>query len=1417
MSVRLRRWMAVLMALIVSMALLVGSSPRASAGDGGGHGEDGGDGTTPADMSVEWKVKDSWAATNAGVKAALTEMGYPVNTGDTNADTVINNSINAANAECVASYTGTDSADCRLVGVGIAIGDGKWWAANHVDVKDTWMTAFKAATENQTYDYNGTTWNVDTQWTDKKGTRSVSKLAETSVDAKVDASLRVIVLAKDQPAPPSYKLSITTNQQSMDVKAGSATAVHDVIHASNNGSSIKENVDAKVILHYKGQAQRYMDAKQVSKSVSIANSGDTRSPDFTPADFGWKLWADGDYWFDIQVPQAGKMADTVDTADEEPSETFSLASVRPKTPVKTITKGTSASRMTNTTTITTGTGQGAWEMTISDQINPNGVNYSVSDFKIVDKGDNNRDLSGEFTMGWDKSKNLVTAVRTADKGVMPANHDVAFSFVVTVSKPDFSKIQDEGKLKWNQEPEVSTGSREFPTWRPNPDKAWIRWDETAKRWQTVIDPERTNKVGADDGTFLDGDKVGIVVNGTVAADLVKDQLTTFALTDDYSASDYIFDRDAVDQIRVFEAEASTDRKSSVADIANGKGTDVTDKYTIKVEGTKVVASAKAAHLKELTGMAKPKQVTLLIAGKANYANGKGAAQVRKDLGKQEAEEVAFCAVSGRSFTNSASQTVNDHEIRTNEPKICGYIPPNPKNVEAEASQGGDHEDIDGKVVFPGQKVEYTLTTQPTLPATLVYKIRTVGFVDAYDEYLTPDKQTLEVTDLSTGRPISKKQYATKWDDAKHKFTVTITDNELLAQWTAGGTPKLQVRFEGTVNEDAPVTPSTKFENSYDLVINNSITPSNEVVNIPDDPDPKKEDVSSKDPTISIDGKTLLLGETGNYVVTLDAKDFTKDNTAYKVQRLGVVDDFDDEYLSVDSTKIEVLGADGKDVTGKFNIQLKDGVVYVFAKTVDTEIPATGETVKGDPQPADLKAYSTRKFDPLKDASIDQNLLGQQYRIVLPYKVIKVTDGYQVKNTATQITNDRKDVTNTVNNPLKVINPEKDVTVKVGGDSVDGKSVYKDRLFLYRLDSSTLPANRAYPDVKEWAVTDQLDPEYDQYTGQWAVYAASDLYKDGQVLAKKGERVAGSGFDSKAFGRELFTATANDKGLVTITATDVYMELASADAAHEQGWTAYIQCKRVQYTERHENVFTERYNGVDRQSNIVWTKTPDLTPSLTVEKWDTKSGFPAGDRDDAKDALTVTGDTDITFTITNTSKTDPDTNEGAVFQAKDLNLEDSTIAGDGTVVDLRYPDNWGTLVLKPGESVDVHGTLKGVTEKHTDRAKVTGTPLVSCPVDETDLFGGDKKTDGKKTDGKKTDGEPDAETVTIDGKTYCTDTKVESNTDDWSGKAGLLAQTGAGMMWFAAIVVLLAAGGLAANVVYFQVSKRSHAAKHSHAL
>lgn len=1390
------------LALLAATATLAGGLTAGTAYAGGGGGDQGGTGGGGSAAQF-WAYKDdasgSWgSATDLGsVSRAMAAAGVRMDDSSGKAKAA----LDAANVECVAGFhqrhPGEGDGDCRVVAVGAVSGNGSttgvWNGSGVYDAKiwkDNW---YKNVAPN-TYKYAGTyAYKTSTPFDDDPS-NSIDKIMESHVDST--RSIVVIVLDKYQPAPANYDLTVTTtHKQRTDLKVGSTTPIGDILHASSNGSSIRETLNGTAIIHYEGQKNGYVAAKTVSKPIAFANSGDTQLDNLaTPADFGMSHWQEGQYWIDIQVAKQGRMNAAVDTTDKDPAETWSVSAEPPSPPTKTVDDGVSADSMTNRTVITYGTGKGGYEMAFKDEITADGVDYTVDNYRLVDKSDNDRDVSGEFQIGWDKAANTVTAVRTADKGEMPLDHKYEFSFDVTVSKPkDFKKVKDHATGKWNQEPEADAGSKEFDTWQPNPDKSWIF--EQDGEWQAVIDPQETNKTGGDSHTYLDGSRLGSVVNGTIGRNLIQAP-KQFTLTDDWTAADYIFDADTKN-IRVYEATAGTDRESSVSDIVN-TGKDVTDQFDITVQGTKAAATAKASYLKGLKKLKNPKQVTLLIPGRINFADGKGAAQVRKDFGKQAGDELTFCtAPNGKNLTNGGSETVNNHTEPTNEPQICGYIPPVKKDVVSEASQGGDQESVDGKVVQPGQKVEYQLNTQPQLPADLAYEVKSVSFTDSYDAYLKPDKQTLEMMDLNTGKPVSKKKYATTWDDSKHMFTLTVTDQETISQWRAGTSPRLQVRFEGTVADDAPT--GHKVGNKWVLTLNNSLTPSNEVFNIPPKLDPVKKD-TQKDPTISIDGKTALLGDEIYYRVTLDAR---QTDQAYKVWRLGMTDDYDDEYLKLDATNVEITDETGKDVTDKFNIQDKDGALYAYAKLVDTEIPATGETVKGDPQPEDLKAYSeSDEHDPLTQPAIDQTLLGHTYTVTMPMTVIKVTDGYTVKNKATQVLNKIRKDTNEVTNPLKPINPAKDVTVKVGGASVNGQSIYKDRTFLYRLDSSVIPANRAYPQVDQWTITDHLDTAHDEYIGQWAVYAARDLYKDGTVLAAKGSKLAGSDFDSSKFGGDLFTLDYKD-GTATVTATDTYRALVSADVEHENGWTAYIQCKRTAVAERVENKFTEQYNDKTMESNVVWTRTPDMTPSLHLEKYDVKSGEKLGDRDDVKDALKMTGDSlQIAFKITNTSKVDSSTGEGAWFQAKDLKLTDDTIAGIGKVEDIKYPDNWNELVLKPGESVTVTGTLKGVTDggKHTDRAKVTGTPLVSCPV--TDQFGDqqqngtDTDTDGDQTvdgDADNTDG---LKQVTIGDKNLCEDTTVESNTDDWSGYRVNLAKTGAAIGGAVLAVIALASTGIA---------------------
>lgn len=1377
---------AALAALVAAATLVSPFSAYAGEGGGGsGTGTGSGDGTAGGVGKVSWVYKDNYGTpTRDNAIAAMQSAGVK-NLGGTESNKAIDDAVNNANAECVARSQAAGQSDpqCRLVSVGFVHtpgSPGDWYTGANGSLtakqwQDAWMSS---GIPNNTYNYNGTDYKASSPFND--GSTTINSLVRRETD-KAPRAFIAIALSQYEPAPANYDLTVTTNhRQGADLKVGSTTPIGDTLHASNNASGIKENLNGTAVIHYEGQKDGYVGAKTVSKPITFANSGDTQLDRLAaPADFGMGHWQEGRYWIDIQVSKQGRMRSAVDTADKDPSETWNVSAEPPTPPVKTIDEGVSADGMTNRTVIRYGTGKGGYEMAFRDRITADGVDYSVDDYRLVDKSDNDRDVSGEFTITWDKASDTVTAVRSADKGEMPLDHEIEFSFDVTVSRPkDFRKVKDHATGRWNQEAEADAGSKESDTWQPNPDKSWIF--ERDGKWQAVIDPQETNKTGGDSHTYLDGDKVGSVVNGTIGRNLIQAP-KQFTLTDDWTAADYLFDPDTKD-IRVYESTSGTDRESSVSDIVN-TGKDVTDQFDITVQGTTATAKAKASYLKGLRKLKNPRQVTLLIPGRIDFAGGKGAEQVRKDFKKDAGDELTFCtAPDGKDLTNSGSETVNNHTEPTNEPKICGYIPPAGKDVVGEASQGGDQESVNGKVVQPGQRVEYQLTTQPRLPSDLAYTVRSVSFTDSYDPYLKSDKQTLEMMDLNTGRPVSRKKYTTTWDDSKHLFTLTVTDRGTIGQWRAGANPRLQVRFEGTVSDDAPT--GHKVNNKWVLTLNNSLTPSNEVFNIPPKLDPVKKD-TRKDPTVSIDGRTALLGDEIYYHVDIDAR---QDNQAYKVWRLGMTDDYDDGYLKLDATNVEITDETGKDVTGKFNIQDRDGVLYAYAKLVDTGIPATGETVKGDPQPEDLKAYGESDgHDPLSQPAIDQTLLGHTYTVSMPMTVIKVTDGHVVRNKATQVLDRIRKDTNEVTNPLKPINPAKDVTVKVGGASANGRSVYKDSTFLYQLDGSILPSDRAYPQVDRWAIEDALDPAFDEYTGQWAVYATRDLLSGGEVVAAKGERIAGSGFDSSKLGGDLFTlstAVVDGRNVVTIEATGRYRALVSDDS-HEAGWRAYIQCRRLAVTDRHENRFTEHYNDKEFQSNVVWTRTPDMTPSIHIEKYDVESGEQAGDRDDVKDALKMGGDgQEIAFKITNTSKTDSSTGEGAWYLARDLKMVDKTIAGEGEVVDLKYPDDWDTLVLKPGESTIVTGTLKGVRQggRHTDRVKVTGTPLVECPVTDTDPFGGknDETRPSNAVDVKDGD-----KTVTL-----CSDTVVESNTDDWSGYRPSLARTGAaiGGMLLAVIAV-----------------------------
>ena len=150
----------------------------------------------------------------------------------------------------------------------------------------------------------------------------------------------------------------------------------------------------------------------------------------------------------------------------------------PAAPSKTVEEGTSADSMRNRTTITSGTGVGGTVLDFRDTFRPNGVAYTVENLKVTDMTDGS-DRTGDYTFntqsGGTPADDVLTA--TYQGGKLPDNHDWAFTFDVVVSKPSTSRVEDTGNVHWHgssKDQREDTPSYEFPTWKPNPDKAWVQ-------------------------------------------------------------------------------------------------------------------------------------------------------------------------------------------------------------------------------------------------------------------------------------------------------------------------------------------------------------------------------------------------------------------------------------------------------------------------------------------------------------------------------------------------------------------------------------------------------------------------------------------------------------------------------------------------------------------------------------------------------------------------------------------------------------------------------------------------------------------------------------------------------------------------------------------------------------------------------
>ena len=142
--------------------------------------------------------------------------------------------------------------------------------------------------------------------------------------------------------------------------------------------------------------------------------------------------------------------------------------------------------------------------------------------------------------------------------------------------------------------------------------------------------------------------------------------------------------------------------------------------------------------------------------------------------------------------------------------------------------------------------------------------------------------------------------------------------------------------------------------------------------------------------------TLTRGQKFYYQVWLDTREFTAESN---IQSVGITDDYDEAKLDIDESAIKVY--DGEtDVTDKFDISIKNGVIYATSKPSLTKpISATDAT----------PVIDTTKF-----------AFGRYYKFDIPATVknIKDNDGVEFSNTANEIDHQYNPYNKQVTTPKK---------------------------------------------------------------------------------------------------------------------------------------------------------------------------------------------------------------------------------------------------------------------------------------------------------------------------------------------------------------------------------------------------------------
>lgn len=652
----------VAVAALTAVATLAGGGMVAATAmaDGGGGWAPGSGGSVGGSV-IGWAYEDNnnggfGGATLDAFKKAVAKMGATYNNYNGGADKAANTAITMANNECVARFNGKhpgEAANCRMVAVGVvATPTTHSYSGEGFADAPYWSDAWNKNIAPFAYRNNGASYKTSDGFSDAPE-RSVDSIAASQWNNSPVAI--VIMLNQYEPVQPNYHLSVSTQAAEMSGQSGDTKDASDTITLSSDGSKT-ENVNGTATLHWRG-----IDGteKTVAKQFTASNKGSaTVSASFKEMDASWESWPAGKRWWDVDVAKQGNMAEAVSHKGEHDGKESGEKTTTP--PEKWLTNEAGDTVQDGNDSIASGS---LYTAHIKAHSNASGKFwiYDTIDTRDVVIGGTDKDDVSKVTVT-DANGNIVPADISIDdsidgKRVVKAHATAPHSGLYTLNVPQSAKptggdyeINDGSVACWNGDngtgslADCQTGNSDsVGKVTPTPDKVWVL-DESGAL--VAEDKQWTNQQGVDQKTFLVGDQVGVVVNGSIPAHLFN-PLASYSITDDLTGS--------IQWIDWKSGKVFVD------------GKDETDQFDIVIDqkARTATATAKASYIAKTMFRNSASKVRFYLTGTIK----KGATEGRKI-----------------QLTNKAYEKWNNETRPTNEPPVFVWTP-NPNKAWAMKADG----------------------------------------------------------------------------------------------------------------------------------------------------------------------------------------------------------------------------------------------------------------------------------------------------------------------------------------------------------------------------------------------------------------------------------------------------------------------------------------------------------------------------------------------------------------------------------------------------------------------------------------------------------------------------------------------------------------------------------------------------------